>query len=108
MVAIGCIELGEKGVCGPFSEAVGDVLAVAGVVWKGSVEVADNVWKVECVRLRRRKVLIEEYGGCDVGGFFSDGERVAVNEDGGMFSLLESVSEAVMCFVGFEKTLGIL
>ena len=36
------------------------------------------------------------------------GERVAVNEDGGMFSLLESVSEAVTRFVGFEKTLGIL
>ena len=73
MVAVGCIELGEKGVRGPFSEAVGDVLAVAGVVWKGSVEVADDVWKVEGIRLRRRKILIEEYGSCDVGGFFSDG-----------------------------------
>ena len=36
------------------------------------------------------------------------GERVAVNEDRGMFSLFESVSEAMMCFVGLEKTLGIL
>jgi len=36
------------------------------------------------------------------------GERVAVNEDGGMFSLFKSVSEAMMHFVGFEKTLGIL
>jgi len=36
------------------------------------------------------------------------GERVAVNEDGGMFSLFESVSEAMTHFVGFEKTLGIL
>jgi len=73
MVAVGSIELGEKGVRGPFSEAVGNVLTVTGVVWKGTVEVANDVWKVECVRLRRRKVLIEEYGGCDVGGFFSDG-----------------------------------
>jgi len=36
------------------------------------------------------------------------GERVAVNEDGGIFSLFESVSEAMTCFVGFGKTLGIL
>ena len=36
------------------------------------------------------------------------GERVAVNEDGGMFSLFESVSEAMTRFVGLEKTLGIL
>ena len=28
------------------------------------------------------------------------GERVAVNEDGGIFSLFESVSEAMTCFVG--------
>jgi len=33
---------------------------------------------------------------------------VAVNEDGGMFSLFESVSEAMTHFVGLEKTLGIL
>jgi len=36
------------------------------------------------------------------------GERVAVNEDGGIFSLFESVSEAMTRFVGLEKTLGIL
>jgi len=36
------------------------------------------------------------------------GERVAVNEDGGMFSLFESVSEAMTCFVYLEKSLGIL
>jgi len=36
------------------------------------------------------------------------GERVVVNEDGGMFSLFELVSEAMMRFVGLEKTLGIL
>ena len=56
----------KRGVRGPFSEAVGDVLAVTGVVWKGLVEVTDDVWKVEGVRLRRWKVLIEEYGSCDV------------------------------------------
>jgi len=36
------------------------------------------------------------------------GERVAVNEDRGMFSLFESVSEAMTRFVGLEKTLGVL
>ena len=36
------------------------------------------------------------------------GKRVAVNEDGGIFSLFESVSEAMMCLVGFENALGIL
>jgi len=36
------------------------------------------------------------------------GERVAVNEDGGIFSLFESVSEAMTRLVGFENTLGIL
>jgi len=43
------------------------------VVRKGSVEVADDVWEVEGVRLRGRKVLVEEYGGCYMGGFFNDG-----------------------------------
>jgi len=75
MVAVGSIKLDEKGVRGPFSEAVGNILAVTGVVRKGSVEVADDVWKVEGVRLWRRKVLIEEHGSCDVGGFFSDGGK---------------------------------
>jgi len=42
------------------------------VVQKGSVKVADDVWKVKGIRLRRRKVLVEEYSGCDVGGFFND------------------------------------
>jgi len=41
MVAVGSVELSEKGVRGPFSEAVGNILAVTGVVWKGLVEVAD-------------------------------------------------------------------
>jgi len=36
------------------------------------------------------------------------GERVAVNEDRGIFSLFESVSEAMTRLVGFENTLGIL
>ena len=36
------------------------------------------------------------------------GERVVVNEDGGIFSLFESVSEVVTHLVGFENTLGIL
>ena len=36
------------------------------------------------------------------------GERVAVNEDGGIFSLFESVSEAMTLFVGLEKILGML
>ena len=75
MVAVGSIELGEKGVRGPLSKAVGNILAVTGVVGKGSVEVADDLWKVKGVRLRRRKVLVEEYGGCDVGGFFTDGRK---------------------------------
>ena len=75
MVAVGSIKLDEKGVRGPFSEAVGNVLAVTGVVRKGLVEVADDVWKVEGVRLWRWKVLIEEHGSCDVGGFFSDGGK---------------------------------
>jgi len=75
MVAVGSIELGEKGVQGPLSNAVGNILAVTGVVGKGSVEVADNVWKVKGVRLRRRKVLVEEYGGCNMGGFFNDGRE---------------------------------
>ena len=35
------------------------------------------------------------------------GERVVVNEDRGIFSLFESVSEAMTHFVGLEKTLGI-
>ena len=34
------------------------------------------------------------------------GERVTVNEDRGMFSLFESVSEVMTCLVGFEKTYG--
>jgi len=75
MVAVSSVELGEKGVRGPFSKAVGDILAVTGVVRKGSVKVADDVWKVKGVRLRRRKVLVEEYGGCDMGGFFNDGRE---------------------------------
>ena len=75
MLAVGGIELGKKGVQGPFSEAIGNILAVTGVVRKGLVEVADDVWKVEGVRLRRRKVLVEEYGGCYVGGFFNDGRE---------------------------------
>jgi len=75
MVAVSSVELSEKGVRGPFSEAVGNILAVTGVVWKGSVKVADNIWKVEGVRLRRRKVLVEEYSGCNVGGFFNDGRE---------------------------------
>jgi len=36
------------------------------------------------------------------------GVRVVVNEDGGIFSLFESVSEAMTRLVGFENTLGIL
>jgi len=44
MVAVSSVELSEKGVRGPFSEAVGDILAVTGVVRKGSVKVADDVW----------------------------------------------------------------
>jgi len=48
---------------------------VTGVVWKGSVEVADDIWKMKGVRLRRWKVLVEEYGGCNVGGFFGDGRE---------------------------------
>jgi len=75
MVAVSSVELSEKGVRGPFSEAVGNILAVTGVVQKGSVEVADDVWKVKGVRLRRQKVLVEEYGGCNVGGFFNDGRE---------------------------------
>jgi len=75
MVAVGSIELGEKGVRGPLSKAIGNILAVTGVVRKGLVEVADDVWKVEGIRLRRRKVLVEEYGGCNVGGFFNDGGK---------------------------------
>jgi len=81
MVAVGSVELGEKRVRGPLSEAVGNVLAVTGVVWKGSVEVADNVRKVKVVRLRRQEVLVEEYGGCDMGGFFDDG-RESSSEQG--------------------------
>jgi len=73
MVAVGGIELGEKGVRGPFSEAIGNILVVTGVVRKGSVEVVDNIWEVEGVRLRGWKVLVEEYGGCYVRGFFNDG-----------------------------------
>jgi len=75
MVAVSSVKLDEKGVRGPFSKAVGDILAVAGVVQKGSVKVADDVWKVKGVRLRRQKVLVEEYSGCDVGGFFNDGRE---------------------------------
>jgi len=73
MVAVGSIKLGEKGVRGPLSKAVGNILAVTGVVGKGSVEVADNVRKVKGVRLWRWEVLVEEYSGCDMGGFFGDG-----------------------------------
>ena len=36
---------------------------------------ADDVWKVKGVRLQRWKVLVEEYGGYDVGGFFNDGRE---------------------------------
>ena len=75
MVAVGSVKLSEKGVRGPFSEAVGNVLAVTGVVWKGSVKVTDDVRKVEGVWLRWRKVLIEEYRSGDVGGFLSDGGK---------------------------------
>jgi len=86
MVAVGSIKLGEKGVRGPLSKAVGNILAVTGVVGKGSVEVADNVWKVKGVRLWRRKVLVEEYGGCNVGGFFNDGrESGSERERGNVF-----------------------
>jgi len=72
MVAVGSVELGEKGVCSPLSEAVSNLLVVTGVVWKGAVKVADDVGKVKGVRLGRRKVLVEEYSSCDVGGFFDD------------------------------------
>jgi len=75
MVAVGSIKLGEKGVQGPLSKAVGNILAVTGVVGKGSVEVADNVRKVKGVWLWRWEVLVEEYSGCDMGGFFGDGEE---------------------------------
>jgi len=108
MVAVSSVKLSEKGVRHPFSEAVGNILEVTGVVWKGLVEVADNVGKVEGVRLQRRKVLVEEYGGRNVGGFFNDGRESGSERGRGMFSLFESVSEAMMRFVGLEKTLGIL
>ena len=108
MVAIGHVELGEKRVCGPLSEAVGNVLAVTGVVWKGAVEVADDVGEVKGVRLGRWKALVEEYDSCNMGGFFDDGRESSSKRGRGMFSLFESVSEAMMHFVGFEKTLGIL
>jgi len=86
IVAVGSIKLGEKGVRGPFSEAVGNILAVTGVVWKGLVKVADDVWKVKGIRLRRWKVLVEEYGGCDVGGFFGDrGEGSSERGQGDIF-----------------------
>ena len=75
MVAVSSVKLSEKGVRGPFYEAVGNILAVTGVVRKGSVKVADDVWKVKGVRLQRWKVLVEEYGGYDVGGFFNDGRE---------------------------------
>ena len=75
MVAVGSIKLGEKGVRGPLSKAVGNVLVVIGVGWKCTVEVTDDVRKVKGVRLRRQEVLVEEYGGRDVGGFFSDGRE---------------------------------
>jgi len=75
MVAVGSIKLGEKGVRGPLSKAVGNILVVTGVVGKGSVEVADDVRKVKGVRLWRWEVLVEEYSGCDVGGFFGDGRE---------------------------------
>ena len=74
-MAVGSIELGEKRVRGPFSKAVGNVLVVTGVVWKCTVEVTDDVRKVKGVRLRRWEVLVEEYGGRDVGGFFGDGRE---------------------------------
>ena len=75
MVAVGSIKLGEKRVRGPLSKAVGNILAVTGVVWKCMVEVTDDVRKVKGVRLRRQEVLVEEYSGCDVGGFFGDGRE---------------------------------
>ena len=75
MVAVGSIKLGEKGVRGPLSKAVGNILVVTGVVWKCTVEVTDNVRKVKGVRLRRWEVLVEEYSGRDVGGFFGDGRE---------------------------------
>jgi len=108
MVAVGSIKLGEKRVQGPLSKAVGNVLAVTGVVWKCTVEVTDNFRKVKGVRLRRWEVLVEEYGGRDMGGFFSDGRESGSERGRGMFSLFESVSEVMMRLVGFEKTLGIL
>ena len=100
--------MSEKGVRGPFFEAVGNILAVTGVVWKGSVKVADDIWKMKGVRLWRQEVLVEEYGGRDVGGFFNYGRESSSERGRGMFSLFESVSEAMTRFVGFEKTLGIL
>jgi len=86
MVAVSSVKLSEKGVRGPFSEAIGNILAVTGVVRKGSVEVADDVWKVEGIRLRRWKVLVEEYSGCYVGGFFDDrGESGSERGRGNIF-----------------------
>ena len=75
MVAVGSVKLGEKGVSGPLSEAVGNVLVVTGVVWKGVVKVADDVGKVKGIRLGRWKVLVEEYSSCNMGGFFDDGRE---------------------------------
>jgi len=45
------------------------------VGWKCTVEVTDDVRKVKGVRLRRQEVLVEEYGGRNVGGFFGDGRE---------------------------------
>jgi len=78
------------------------------VVGKCTVEVTDDVRKVKGVRLRRQEVLVEEYGGRDVGGFFSDRRESSSERGRGMFSLFESVSEAMTRLIGFEKTLGIL
>jgi len=75
MMAVGSVKLGEKRVRGPLSMAVCDILAVTGVVWKCRVEVADDVRKVKGIRLRRWEILVEEYGGCDMGGFFNDGRE---------------------------------
>ena len=60
------------------------------------------------IRLQRWEVLVEEYGGRDVGGFFNDGRECSSERGRGNVFFVESVSEAMTRFVGLEKTLGIL
>jgi len=108
MVAVGGVKLGEKRISGPFSEAISDVLVVTGMVQKCSVEMVDDIWKVKGIGFGWRKVLVEKSGGGGMRGFFGDKGESGSKRGRGIFSLFKSVSEAMTCFVGLEKTLGIL